>query len=102
MNIDEFVHKLAECAPSAKSLEEAGLSESEIAEIHAAYKIEPIEHPRDTDYSALGYLAGLFSRFDLSTVEIGLVQFREPEELNKFDKELVIGNYEADLLTVNT
>jgi hypothetical protein len=97
MDAERFVQELAALAPSTAELQREGLSSEEARDFRKSYfcvrRADPLEWPKGA-----GQLVELLRHWDLSTVEIGMVQFRRPP--GDTSAGVCIGCVEADPLLI--
>jgi hypothetical protein len=77
----DFVNKLSDAMPSVEELDEYGMDESEIEDIRRTFFARKRDKPIDLSGLPESSLTRLVRDYDCSTLEIGLVRFRETAKM---------------------
>jgi hypothetical protein len=96
MTSDEFVELLERLMPSSNSMKAFGLSEEEMRDVQASFRAIPRRSPKVLNDA--GEIGRLLSRFDCSSLEIGLIRF--DDVINRDARGWRFGTCEADPLFV--
>lgn len=97
MNADQFAKRLSEISPTATELKSWGIPEKMIPEWISTYKCKL----KDGETRVINNpLLDLISRYDLSTVEIGMLQLGKTKNWKSSGQFQVIGTIESDGLAI--
>lgn len=96
MNAHDFVVAIAACAPETDRLVKTGLTHDQAGAFRETYQCIPKNSESRTSTDPL---IDLIHRYDLSTVEIGVVRFVDTPIYHS--KYLQVGEVEADPLVIN-
>lgn len=98
MDVESFKKALEEAKPSIETLIRNGLSWDDAVEFRASNEVRDRDHPERISLPDRT-LSELFSRYDVSKIEVGMIQFyKNPQPVSRGWQ---IGEFEADDLILD-